>query len=175
MEDGTVDVGLIEQLVNGLLELLAHSIGMLGVDALAEVLVGADDDMGEIERKLELRLRHDDGRVRPERMPHAELVDRIQVGRGEVGDHDVRLQQQLVHRHVDQAGVLDVIRANALQPRLLHRLLDDDAIGLVEVERAAGGKVDLLAEAHDDEAFFLWIRHEFDQCRPWDGIPSTHP
>jgi hypothetical protein len=54
--------------------------------------------------------------------------------------------------------MLDVVRADAFQPRFLHCLPDDRAIGLVQIEGTAGGKVRLLAEPHNDEAF-LFFRH----------------
>ena len=88
-------------------------------------------------------------------MADAQLVDGVRVRRGEVGDDEVGVEQQLVHRLVYEAGVDDGVGADALQPGLLDGPLDDDAVGLVEVEHAAGGEVGLGAEPHDDETSLL--------------------
>ena len=85
-------------------------------------------------------------------MPNAELKDRVRIGRGQISDDKLRLVQELVHRNVDHARLLDLVRPDALIARGLDRGLDDAVIALVEIKFAARRKIDLLAETHNNKA-----------------------
>jgi hypothetical protein len=58
--------------------------------------------------------------------------------------------------------VLDVVGPDTFEPGLVDRRLDDDAIGLVQIEQALRLQVRLLAESHYDETGFL--RHFVRYC-----------
>ena len=50
-------------------------------------------------------------------MSHAELVDRVGVRRGEVGNHHVGIEQLFVHWLIDHRRMDDLVGANARQAR----------------------------------------------------------
>ena len=122
------------------------------VDARSEMLVAIDGDMGRVEGNGELAFGDDDRRPRFQRIANAEFEDCVRVGRGQIGDDQLRLVQELVHRHVDHARLLDLVRPDALIVRSQNRWLDDAVVALVEIELAPRCEVGLLAEAHNNKA-----------------------
>ena len=117
--------------------------------------------MTKIEREIEIVLGHDDRGGRLQRVPHSKLVNRIGVRSREIGDHDVGIEQVLVHRLVDHRRMDDLVGAHAFEAGVCDCRLDDVLVSLVEIEHALriGLKVGLLAETHDHEAYLLTVRH----------------
>ena len=113
-----------------------------------------DAQMIQVERECELLLGDDDRRPGAQGVTHPELVDGVRVGGGEVGDDEIRLQQLLVHRLVDQRRMNDLIGTDAREAGGHDRRLNDVLVGAIEVEDALGVglEVCLLAKTHDDEA-----------------------
>ena len=152
--DGAVHVVAGGNRLDGSGQLVLEPHRLVVVDAGAEVLVVADDDVPEVEGKLELLLGDHDRGAGLQRMTHAELVDGVLVRRREIRDGDVGLEQVFVHRLVDDAGVHDVVGADALEAGAFDGALDD-LVGLVEVEGSVGLVVHLDAETHQYEAPLL--------------------
>lgn len=88
-------------------------------------------------------------------MPHPQLIDGVAITSRDVGHHEVRAEDALVHWLVDHTRVHDFIRPNALHTRSFDGRLDEVLITHVQVEDLAGFEIDFLAETHDDEAGFL--------------------
>src|SRR5712691_9537681 len=85
-------------------------------------------------------------------MTHAQLIECVGVVCGDVRDHNVGGQQQLIHRNVDIPGMLNLISPLTLVTGSLRCRLDDVFVGLVQVEHSAGWIVGLLPEPHHNEA-----------------------
>jgi hypothetical protein len=105
-------------------------------------------------------------------VPDPELVERVGVGRREVGNDDIRRQQLLVHRHIDSPGMAELVRSDADEALLLDDRLDQQPIRFIEVERAPGGIVSFDAKPHHDEAALRAARHA---CRVacHSSVPSA--
>src|SRR6185295_6657002 len=92
--------------------------------------------------------------VRPEGMANAELVEGVPVPGRQISDHDVRGEELLEHRHVNDTGMDDLIGARALESCRFGSRLNDIPVRLVEIEQSARLKIGLPAESHDDKASF---------------------
>ncbi len=121
-------------------------------------LVGQHPVGSQVERDaLDVRV-DEHGRVRPDRVPDAQLVEDVGVGGGEVDNGVVGQDQPLVHRLVDQPA-----HQLLVGPQRHHRGRFDGGceqlcVHGVEVHDTPA-RVWLGAERHDDEA--QWIeRHE---------------
>jgi hypothetical protein len=87
----------------------------------------------------------------PHRVPHAQLVEDVGVGGGEVGHGEVAQDQPLEHRLVDDPAGHLLVRAQRLEPRRLDGRPDQLPVGRVEVDGGTGSR-GLGTERHQDEA-----------------------
>jgi len=83
-------------------------------------------------------------------MPHAQFVEDIGVGRGEIGDRKRAQQQALEHGLLDDPAGDFFIRADGLQPGRCNRRGDQLGVDRVEVHQRAGGG-GFFAEGHQDK------------------------
>ena len=131
--DRTVRFFLFGEFPDGFLQPLPGGFGVLGVDPVTEMGVGPDQQMSDVEGKLEVLFGDHNGGVRPQGVAHPQLVDGVGIGCREVGHHDVGAQQQFIHGLVDNPCMNDVVGADTFKAGILHGLLDDNAIGLVKI------------------------------------------
>ena len=116
------------------------------------MFVGKSRDVVRVEWVFETAFGNRNRRPRPQRIAHAQLKEGIRVQRREIGDHQIRFEQLLVHWDIDDLGVHDFVGADAGGSGSLDRRLDQNSIRLVEIERLAADRIRLLAKSHHDEA-----------------------
>jgi hypothetical protein len=138
--------------VHKLLHDLPHPHRLVVTDVRAEMLVSADEDVVHIERTYELLFGNHDRRARLQRIANPELECRVGIRRRKVGNNEVRAEQLLVHRNIDDARMADFIGALTGVTGDLEGRLDDISVRHVQIELAPSGEIGLLAKPHDHEA-----------------------
>ena len=90
---------------------------------------------GDVEGVHLALLAQEHGDAVAQRMTHAEFVVHVRIGRREIDDGDVGFGDLLDHPLVDEAGALDIVRADASDvdpsfPKALDAWLDDARVNL---------------------------------------------
>ena len=109
-------------------------------------------ERADVERQGAALRERQDRRLRPRRVPDAELVIDVGVEQGQVGDRIIAEQDALEHELVDEAGALLLVGADAVQPRRFDRRRHDFGIDMIEIDHSPS-RVRLASERHDDEAY----------------------
>ena len=126
---------------------------LLGVDALEQRggphRVGHDPEVRDVERQRQLALVGQEDHRPAVGLRDGQLVEDVRVAAGEDGDAQVVVEDLPEHLGGDRAGLVEVVRADRLDPALVHRGLDDeleDVVGVLADVRAG------LPDRADDES-----------------------
>ena len=115
-------------------------------------IVGHRPQEGDVERNR-LMIREDGQRGGgPRRVPHAQLVEHVRVGGGEIGDRIVAQQQSLEHRLVDDATGPLFVGADGLHTGSLDRRPQRLIVNPIEINLGTACRIRLRPERHQDEA-----------------------
>ena len=74
--------------------------------------------------------------MRPQRVTNAEFVDCVDIRRGQICDHQIRAEQIVVHRLVDDGGVDNFVCTQANVAGRFDGRLDDVCVGSVQIQDA---------------------------------------
>src|SRR5262245_39503385 len=147
-----VNLSYLRNLPTGLGQLGLRPLDFLVIDPRTKMLVFSYHHVAHIEPHLKILFGDDNRGFRAEGVSHAKLEKRIDVGGREICDDQVRRQQALVHGHVDDPGMLDLVRAFARVSGHLGCRLDDVSISLIEIKILVLLEIGLLAVAHNHKA-----------------------
>ena len=73
------------------------------------MVISANGNLRHVKRENQLVLGDGDRGVWFQGMPHAQFIECVWIVCGDVGDHNVGVQQLLVHRYIDIPRVLDLV------------------------------------------------------------------
>jgi hypothetical protein len=132
-EHGAVGRRTAHQGRDPLTQFCSDPLHFLKPDLLSKVFVPEDAEMIEIKREAEIVLRQYDSPIWPQRMANAELIYSVNVCGGEVGNDQICREQIVVHRFVDDAGMDDLVRADAAMAGPCDNRLDDVFVGSIQV------------------------------------------
>src|SRR6516162_875068 len=115
------------------------------------MVIGPNGNLTDVKGEHQLVFGYRNCRIWFEGVTNAKLIKRIRVVRGNVSNHNVGVQQLLIHRDIDVAGVLNLVRPNTFVSGSLSRWFDDVLVGLIQIEDSASRVIGLLPKSHHDE------------------------
>src|SRR5262249_12878897 len=146
-------------------QLRLRPLDFLVIDPRTKMLVFSYHYVAHIEPHRKILFGYDNRGFRAEGVPHAKLEKRIDVGGRQICDDQVRGQQALVHGHVDDTGVLDLVGAFARVSGRLGCRLDDVSVSFIEIEILVLLEIGLLAVAHNHKATGHGVLHVWPRAR----------
>ncbi len=145
---------------------VGRELHQVGLDARRDHVAIGGEDLGlgrkiilddahgvDVERDLVACAAQNDGAALARGMAHAELVKHVGIAAGDVDDRHVGGNDPLDHVLLHDAGLFDVVGADAVEAGRFDRGADQLLVDGVEIDLVAGDRMCAIAAiGHDDEA-----------------------